>query len=298
MSAFYLLSEDGQPALDDEAAAIAKVQQGLLDPESYYWKEGMAEWKPLRELATPLANVALTRRDSSLPKPVQKRSASSPVGARSRSPGFFLRKELLLWTVLLEILIIAWLALDVTLIYTFAGQLYVVLEDPSYVQDQSLAEILRPQLDLLYCREAALIIQYIFFFIWVYRSYKNCRGFTANTRFTSGWSVGYFFIPLLNWFRPYQVMQDIWKISTDPNRALGARDSVLVGIWWTLWLLQTVAGWLFAHPPRDNYLVSVEVILTTYFSLSSLRAIITFILVQAIYLKQQWLTKNQARESL
>jgi hypothetical protein len=55
--------------------------------------------------------------------------------------------------------------------------------------------------------------------------------------YSSGWAVGYFFVPLLNLFRPYQVMQEIWKASENPRSWHGARDSIFVGIWFVIRLL-------------------------------------------------------------
>jgi len=96
---------------------------------------------------------------------------------------------------------------------------------------------------VLYIAEAAV------FFMWIYRANKNLRSLhTAGLRFTPGWAVGWFFIPFMNLFRPYQVVSEIWKAS-DPK--VGTADdtsweavvtSPIVGCWWALFLISNFAA--------------------------------------------------------
>lgn len=71
---------------------------------------------------------------------------------------------------------------------------------------------------------------------WFYRAYANLPALGERTpRFTPGWAIGYFFIPFLNLFRPYQAAKEIWAASTrSPHGLLVA--------WWALWLLANFAG--------------------------------------------------------
>ncbi len=56
--------------------------------------------------------------------------------------------------------------------------------------------------------------------------------------FTPGWSVGWYFIPVANLWKPYQVMKEIWNVS---HKCLATGHSVL-GWWWALWLLSNFLG--------------------------------------------------------
>src|SRR5262249_202219 len=66
-----------------------------------------------------------------------------------------------------------------------------------------------------------------------------------------GWAVGFFFVPVLNLYFPCRVAQEIWKAS-DPRTPLDDsswkyhRGSFLVGLWWTFWLVSSVASNLTA----------------------------------------------------
>ena len=56
--------------------------------------------------------------------------------------------------------------------------------------------------------------------------------------FTPSWSVGWYFIPIANLFKPYQAMKEIWEVS---HKYQSASNSTL-GIWWALWLISNFIG--------------------------------------------------------
>jgi hypothetical protein len=94
-------------------------------------------------------------------------------------------------------------------------------------------------------REAAVgIIQVIIniaviiaFLIWIHRAYSNAITIgRIKPRFTPGWAVGWFFVPIMSLFKPYQAMDDIWKSS------LPGKSSELVGWWWALFLISNFGG--------------------------------------------------------
>jgi hypothetical protein len=60
----------------------------------------------------------------------------------------------------------------------------------------------------------ATAISMLTFLVWLFKSYKNAA-FLSKTqaRFSPYWAVGWFFIPLLNLYKPYQVVQDLWKLT-------------------------------------------------------------------------------------
>jgi hypothetical protein len=60
--------------------------------------------------------------------------------------------------------------------------------------------------------------------------------------YAPGWAVGYFFIPILNLFRPYQVAKEVAEgsdpasigdVSSQPN--VGQKPPI--GVWWTMWII-------------------------------------------------------------
>jgi len=78
----------------------------------------------------------------------------------------------------------------------------------------------------------------IIFFWWVHRSNTNLRALSGESlEFTPGWSVGWFFVPFANLWKPYQVMKEIWQVS---HR--GATDAQPVVVWWALYLVSSALG--------------------------------------------------------
>jgi hypothetical protein len=91
----------------------------------------------------------------------------------------------------------------------------------------------------------SMVVAIILFCVWVYRANRNARALGARgMRFTPGWTVGWFFVPIMNLFMPYQAVKEIWQTG-DPRR--GPDDwktggSTLVGAWWGFWLLANLGG--------------------------------------------------------
>jgi len=79
---------------------------------------------------------------------------------------------------------------------------------------------------------------------WIHRANFNARQLGAEgMRFTPGWAVGSFFIPVVNLWKPYQAMKEIWKASSSPSNWQGAPSGALLGIWWFLWILSAFANY-------------------------------------------------------
>ncbi|REK24818.1 MAG: DUF4328 domain-containing protein [Planctomycetota bacterium] len=94
------------------------------------------------------------------------------------------------------------------------------------------------------------VAAFVAFLMWMYRAYGNLPALGAERlRFSAGWAVGYFFIPILSFFRPYQAAREIW-MGSDPGRLPGSDRAVspptTVGWWWAAWLLSGIFGGLVA----------------------------------------------------
>ncbi|MCK9487419.1 MAG: DUF4328 domain-containing protein [Dehalococcoidia bacterium] len=91
------------------------------------------------------------------------------------------------------------------------------------------------------------------FLMWLHLAWVNVerRGF-GGVRWSASWAVGWWFIPIMNLFRPYQVMSTLWRASQDPTDNPGSTQwavsgtSALVGWWWALYLGSSVVGGMFS----------------------------------------------------
>lgn len=78
---------------------------------------------------------------------------------------------------------------------------------------------------------------------WIYLAQKNLPELGARyLRFGPGWSVGVFFVPVLNLWAPYQAMADLTKASRDPRTWQLEDTPALILVWWILWLLTQFIG--------------------------------------------------------
>ena len=83
----------------------------------------------------------------------------------------------------------------------------------------------------------------IVFLVWVYRANRNARSLGADgMQYTPGWSVGWFFVPIMGLFMPYFAIKEIYQASTS-NAAENwqqAAVSPVLGIWWAACVLSGV----------------------------------------------------------
>ena len=86
----------------------------------------------------------------------------------------------------------------------------------------------------------------VLFCLWVYRANWNARALGADhMQFTPGWCIGWFFIPFMNLFKPFQAVREIYKASDPRSDGTMWRDvptSALLGLWWFFWILTNVVG--------------------------------------------------------
>jgi tetratricopeptide (TPR) repeat protein len=94
-----------------------------------------------------------------------------------------------------------------------------------------------------------MLVTALFFLAWLDRAWDNAAALGARDhKYRKAWGFFGFVVPIMNFFRPYQFVTEIWKAS-DPAVASSTRsirDSastapVLV-MWWGSWLLMNLVG--------------------------------------------------------
>lgn len=100
-------------------------------------------------------------------------------------------------------------------------------------------------------RQGIVAILYMVIFVvsgflilrWIHRANYNARQLGAkNLNFTPGWAIGYYFVPILTLWKPYQAMKEIWKASKNPSDWVSQNTSAILPIWWTIWLISAFLG--------------------------------------------------------
>lgn len=85
------------------------------------------------------------------------------------------------------------------------------------------------------------IVTAVFFGSWIYRISSNAHSFTSsNQRHSPGWAVGYYFIPIVNLWRPYQALRDAYEAFLDLSK--DNKDNIIFPLWWFAWIVSSILG--------------------------------------------------------
>ncbi len=157
--------------------------------------------------------------------------------------------------------------------------------------EQSELHELRQQIVAsLYAVETIVLI--VVFCFWIYRANYNARRLgAADMKFTPGWAVGWYFIPIFFLWKPYQAMKEIWQASANPARWQDEPRGSILPPWWTFFLLSNALSIIAtsfstsggATAPEMITSGSLQVVGDVIETMSSLTALI---LVRQIYRMQ------------
>lgn len=128
----------------------------------------------------------------------------------------------------------------------------------------------------------AAVISGFLFLIWFSRIYANLTPLGAtDLRFSSSnWALGCWFVPVVNYFWPYQIAQEIWR-NSNPEMVdeSEVRNSPVITLWWIV-LVFTTLLYYFDRTPTESGLimamaataVGIVDIILTFLVVSSLDA--------------------------
>ena len=74
--------------------------------------------------------------------------------------------------------------------------------------------------------------------IWIYRSNYIVRYLGAKEmKFTPGWSIGWYFIPIVCFWKPYQALKEIYLKTYNLNSKTQTNDNIHISfqLWWFFW---------------------------------------------------------------
>ena len=73
--------------------------------------------------------------------------------------------------------------------------------------------------------------------MWIHRAHANLvAAGIEDLEYTPGWSVGWFFIPIANLFKPFQAMRELWVRSHGIEWDSSQDTPSLLSAWWGTWL--------------------------------------------------------------
>ncbi|MGV9567743.1 DUF4328 domain-containing protein [Streptomyces sp. NPDC003480] len=102
----------------------------------------------------------------------------------------------------------------------------------------------------------------VLFLVWLARSRRNAQELSPQASLPSrGWTIGAWFIPVVNLFITRQLVLDIGLASSASWEQ--KRDTTLVNLWWVAWITHavvlTVGGWV--APGSMAFLVVAEALM-------------------------------------
>jgi hypothetical protein len=101
------------------------------------------------------------------------------------------------------------------------------------------------------------LISAVTFIMWFRRAYFNMHKRIRSGNFTEGWAAGSWFVPVLCFFRPFQIMREMWRESASllvlrADNMSFMKSRYLLGIWWTFWILASFVGSIADKLSNDN----------------------------------------------
>jgi hypothetical protein len=88
-----------------------------------------------------------------------------------------------------------------------------------------------------------LVVSYIWLIMWLRRAYYNLHQLpNIHPEYSDGWAAGAWFVPFLNFVRPYTIMKEVWQ---DTQRAAWGRivePTTVLGWWWAAFILKLIIG--------------------------------------------------------
>jgi len=99
-----------------------------------------------------------------------------------------------------------------------------------------------------------IVVTGVVWMFWQHRAQSNLRDVgTDDLRFTPGWAVGWWFVPLASLWMPYLAVRELLRASepsvTDWRRV---RTASLPGLWWAAWIAASILTGIARAYPDDT----------------------------------------------
>lgn len=142
---------------------------------------------------------------------------------------------------------------------------------------------------------AMSIVSAVTFIQWFRRAYFNLHTVSDGLKYTEGWAAGAWFVPILNLFRPYQIMRELFDVSSrvisekmggfQPKSYLNA-----VNFWWALWIISNVvANLTFRLMPNSGSIedLRTETVVSIFTALLEVPLALITVKVIKLYAEQE-----------
>jgi len=232
---WYFQNEDAADGPHDDVRFAELIHSGAIKAATLVWTQGMDQWAPAED--TRWAD-SFHSGPSSLPPPMPMVPPQTSAALSGYKTPAGLARVISLLLILSIVAELAWALSSASQLELLGrihrhGQFTMAEARASDACQRALSGV----------HLALFIFTAIFFARCVLISARNVRAFGArNLQFTPGWAVGYYFIPVLSLWKPFQAMEEIWRASASPELWEHEKSGALLGCWWTFWILANVVG--------------------------------------------------------
>ena len=134
---------------------------------------------------------------------------------------------------------------------------------------------------------------------WIHRANYNARQLGAEQMdFSPGWAVGYFFVPFLSLWKPYQAMKEIWRASKSPSDWAFEKVDGILPLWWVLWIGSGVVSQIASRAAKGAdtlpTLIKLNIATEVSYVMDIAAVVLLWKIVNRIYAFQQGSLKRQA----
>jgi hypothetical protein len=231
------------------------AHEGQLNRGTLVWREGMADW----QAAGSVLELSGGSRAASVPAPAPtppplsstEESDDRDFDPRfSRAPGYAGEHFDAQQNRVSSLIMLLWLLVAAQALMVVLGIYGMLAFDDwnnapiNIAGDELMLRLMMGGLGLGYT--VGFIIVVVLFCMWANRANRNARALGAiGMAFTPGWTVGWFFIPIANLWKPYQAIKEVYQASkpdADGSEWRGAAVANVVGQWWALWVANNLLG--------------------------------------------------------
>lgn len=79
--------------------------------------------------------------------------------------------------------------------------------------------------------------------MWIHRGHRNLHeAGIPDLKFSPGWAVGWYFVPIAFLFMPFQAMRELWTVSHNRSASFSASAPGNLGMWWAFWIIGNILG--------------------------------------------------------
>ena len=78
--------------------------------------------------------------------------------------------------------------------------------------------------------------------VWQHRSHQAARELVKGMELSAAWAVGCWFVPIVNYFKPFQAMRELWRAGEGTPTWHGQSTWPVLGWWWVTWLGFNILG--------------------------------------------------------